>query len=330
MNELSRWALSELAPWRLNPPSRADCHAAWTTLNETDPTVFLFQIANRTVTVAAKPETPAIKDGAILRMQAYHRFLHAAAERLDARYSATLALCVADRFRAAPAVPVFCFQKTQGSRIVLLPDLDFLTSNFHAGEGFQDTRAYAEKSHTAVFAGATTGGMITPEIARNCSLPRLRAARFFHGHQRVNFLLPAIVQCTTPEAARLLREMPFCRPGRIDWKAQFNSRFLISMDGNGATCARVAIVLRSNSVLLKYASDEVLYYFHGLQPWRHYVPVDRDESVDRILDLDAWRPGLLESIAQAGADFARTFLTREAATAYTAELLNLYQDCFST
>jgi hypothetical protein len=91
----------------------------------------------------------------------------------------------------------------------------------------------------------------------------------------------------------------------------------------------VAIALHSNSVLLKYESDELLYYFQGLQPWLHYIPIAAEPDIERALDLDAWSPETLETIAQQGQVFARRFLTRTAVTAYMAQLLQLYAVCFT-
>ena len=161
-------------------------------------------------------------------------------------------------------------------------------------------------------------------------MPRLRAARYFQGHQRIGFFLPAIVQCDTAETRQILEEMAFCQEQRVSWQEQFTRRFVISMDGNGATCSRVAIALRSNSVLIKYASAEMLYYFHGLQEWLHYIPVAHDRDLDALLDLGDWSPRSPEEIAYAGRSFAERFLTRDSIIAYTVTLLSLYSKCFGT
>jgi hypothetical protein len=137
------------------------------------------------------------------------------------------------------------------------------------------------------------------------------------------------VQTSTPEAQRILEEMPFCRGQRVSWKQQLLYRFLISVDGNGATCSRVALALHSNSVLLKYDSDDLLYYFQGLQPWLHYIPISREQDVEHVFEAERWAPGALETVAAQGRAFAARFLTRAATTAYMAQLLQLYAGCFT-
>ena len=170
----------------------------------------------------------------------------------------TLDDAVADGFGA----PIFCFQKKRGHRNPLLPDIEFLTNDFYRDPSFIDTIPYEKKIARAVFSGSTTGGHITPSIARALSLPRLRAAGYFQGNERVDFRLPNIVQAG-PEAQAILETMPFCRKPVLDWKEQLQRRFILSIDGNGATCSRVVIALLSNSVLLKYDSDNIMYYFEG-------------------------------------------------------------------
>ena len=103
----------------------------------------------------------------------------------------------------------------------MLPDIEFLTNDFYRDPSFIDTIPYDKKIARAVFSGSTTGGHITPSIARALSLPRLRAAGYFQGNERVDFRLPNIVQAG-PEAQAMLETMPFCRKPRLDWTEQLN------------------------------------------------------------------------------------------------------------
>ena len=71
---------------------------------------------------------------------------------------------------------------------------------------------------------------------------------------------------------------------RIPWSEQYRHMFLLSMDGNGATCSRVISSLKSNSVLIKYQSDSILYYFSALEPGTHFISVNDDRDIEGILD----------------------------------------------
>ena len=323
------WAMRELAPWRFRPVDRDYAETSFRSFNESKADIFVYRFAAGSVEMDTKSVSLGTDKSTANRAQKYLAFFCDAAARLPSDFSATLAMGCGDKVEFAADVPVFCFQKRRGNLTVLAPDIDFLDFNFYEGEEFNDTVRYEDKIDKAIFVGGTTGGAVTVDAARTCSLPRLRAARFFWGNQRVDFLLPQIVQTANEEARALLEKMPFCRPGRMGWKQQLTRRFLISMDGNGATCSRVAIALRSNSVLLKYDSDELLYYFQGLQPFLHYIPIARDTDVEKTFDLDAWAAGTLEDIARAGAAFGARHLTREATTDYMARLLTLYAACFT-
>jgi hypothetical protein len=141
----------------------------------------------------------------------------------------------------------------------------------------------------------------------------------------VDFRLPGIKQCSSAEAEDILRANEFCQRPDLTWQQQFRHRFIISMDGNGATCSRVAIALRSNSVLMKYQSDKVLFYFGGLQPWLHYIPITSDQTLERIIALESLMTEPFRHIAQNGRAFAEMYLNEDAIHRYTADLLLLYQ-----
>jgi hypothetical protein len=259
----------------------------------------------------------------------YLSYFQSVAELLPPGFETNICMGLGDALPVPPTVPLFCFQKERGARSLLVPDIDFLVSRFYDDPSLVDTNAYMQKSATAVFAGGTTGGKIDVETARNLSTPRLRAAGYFNANTRVDFRLPSITQLATPEAQAILEAQPFCQKPRLPWPQQLRNRFLISIDGNGATCSRVVIALQSNSVLLKYDSNHVLYYFGGLQPWLHYVPVADDSDVEKILDLESRDPAFFEQIAAAGRRFARTYLNRPATQRYTATLLQLYAAALS-
>ena len=112
----------------------------------------------------------------------------------------------------------------------------------------------------------------------------------FKDSDLVEFRLPRLVHCADAAAAALMVEMGL-GTGEQPWRYQFRRKFIISMDGNGATCSRVAIALRSRSVLVKYGSPYELYYSGGLAPWLHYIPVERDAEVADLVRMERESPG---------------------------------------
>jgi hypothetical protein len=323
---LMAWAMREMMPWLMKPVPPARAEYVFDELNTLADWAIIYDFNNGDVDIRPKPEALAATqiDSTRERAQYYLNLFKAASRLLPGDYKATLCVGVGDALDADYGVPVFCFQKARSDTSILLPDIDFLLSDYHLEPSTTDELGYDEKSPTAVFAGSTTGGTVTPEVAREYAMPRLRAAKFFSDSAIVDFRLPGIKQCSSAEAEAILRTNGFCQRPDLTWQQQFQHRFIISMDGNGATCSRVAIALRSNSVLMKYQSDRVLFYFGGLQPWLHYVPVNNDRHVERIIALETLMPGPFRHIAANSRAFAETFLSEDAIHRYTADLLTLY------
>jgi mannosyltransferase OCH1-like enzyme/tetratricopeptide (TPR) repeat protein len=323
------WASREIAPWQSKPARRADARQRFDALNEDHSWISVFQFEGGKVSVRPKTGTLQVGQETHGRTGQYLRFFESVTPYLPPDFTTTLCMGMGDTLPSSYDVPLFCFQKSSGFNPILLPDIDFLNHAFYADPHLQDHLPYHEKARGAVFAGSTSGGLITPDVARDLSLPRLRAAKFFSGSEKVDFRLPNVVQCTTPQAEAILRAQPFCQKPTLTWQEQLRRRMIISIDGNGATCSRVAIALHSNSVLLKYDSDHALYYFAGMQPWMHYVPIAQDSDVERAVDMEAADPEIFAQIAENGRRFAQSYLSAESARRYTAILLQLYEDAFS-
>ena len=236
----------------------------------------------------------------------------------------TVGLLIRDQLGIEPPVPVLTFQKQRGSRQLLLPDWDFLRHDHYRATSFHDPVPFADKQDKAGFVGATSGlPSIKLEDVQALRLPRLRAAVAFRDSPQVDFMLPRIVQAASSEVEAAIHALGLDRraPG---WRDMFAYRYLLSMDGNGACCSRVAVALRSNSVLVKYGSPNLLHYFERLVPWRHYIPVDTDMEVLRARAFCAEQPGLAAGIAEASRDFYAATLVPEMLLSYTAELLSAY------
>ena len=315
---LQSWADAQLSHWRTKALRRMPLERHLHSLTARSPSLRLYHFSSGAVMMQPGPDN-AWQD----RAEAYLRFFGDVARLLPPGFTTTICAGVGDKV-LVKAAPIFSFQNHPDDRFVLMPDIDFLTDNFHEGAGLRDVTPYGAKVPRAVFAGSTTGGRITAEIARRYETPRLRAAQFFQDRIDVDFRLPHVTQCADEEAQAIVESYPFCQRPRLSWQDQFQSRFLISMDGNGATCSRIAVALASNSVLLKYTSDEVLYYFAGLVPYVHYIPISKDEDVLAVVAAERAEPGRYAAIPQAARSFAATYLTRARVVEYTARLVMAY------
>lgn len=329
--EMALWALAvkETASWQAKELGRQAVYDKFADLNETEELIALLTIADGQVSVADKPAHIRCVGGWKGRTSAYRAYLEQVVREFCPNLRCQILLDTGDVRDRNDAIPIFAFQKPAGSNLILLPDINFLGNDFYNNRpALMDHIGYADKTCTAVFAGSTTGGRITAEVARNLSLPRLRAAAYFKDNPSITFRLAKIVQCDSDAAKQILQDAGFGGEP-ISWREQFRHRFIITIDGNGATCSRVFIGLRSNSVLLKYDSKHELYYFSAMNPWIHYIPIRLDSDIVSIVEAERRQPGLFRHIAEAGKEFADTFLTRSSAMRYTAMLLELYDTAFS-
>ncbi len=321
------WCLKEATYWRRRGVDLTSALEKFRNLNETRPSITLFEIKDGQVTMTPKPG--GLREGPVLRARLYHEFLRKTVKAFSLDINITMAVDLDDGGLALDDFPIFSFQKLAETNAILLPDVDFLDWKFYtANPDHIDPIPYDKKIDSAIFVGASSGGYVTREAIELRSHPRLRSAMFFAGNAKVNFLIPVVVQYDAEETKELLRNMGIGTGNRVEWPEQFRHKFLISMDGNGATCSRVAISLKSNSVLLKYKSPHQLYYFSGLIPWLHFVPIEHDSDIISVIELEEKCPGYFRMFAHEGQNFARNYLGRYPSMKYTALLLRMYASCF--
>jgi Glycosyl transferase family 90 len=314
------WAVSEVMPWRMRGGMDNSISAEAVQLNPKK-SAFRFCIHNGRVSVSEGPREA--RNIHRQRCQAYLGFFEEVLGAHPTIPDTTFILDVADRPISNTNVPTFQFQKPAGSESILLPDIDFLNWDYYEQPSVADTIPYAEKAISAIFVGSTSGQNNTVETVRSPVAPRLRAAKHFRGHADIHFFLPNLCTCENAEAERSLRDLGFGGP-TISWSTQFAHRFVISIDGNGATCSRVAVALKSNSVLLKYDSPHTLFYFRGLQPWVHYIPVSADSDIENFIAIEREAPGAFATIAASGRRFAESYTSKPRVLQFAGELLAAY------
>ena len=294
----------------------------------------MFRYDVRDGEVTCRPKAPyeigpgvddAIIDMVNQRAEAYRALLQSSLSGRLSRRDFALGVEVSDIPPACPGLPFFSFQRRRGETNLLLPDVDLLAFGYFEHASWRDGAAYRDKFNRAIFVGSTTGETLTLEKVEALATPRLRAAQAFKDSRRVVFKLPNVVQCDSEEAAAAVRAMDVGE-GFVPWSEQMRYRHILSMDGNGATCSRVAIALHSNSTLLKYDSDYQLFYFKGLRPWVHFVPIERDADVEAVVADSGRHPLRYARLARAGRRFFRQHLSRTACRRYVAALLEGYAD----
>ena len=302
-------------------------------LHEDHPSIFVYDVHGKRVLARRKTGRAArhAVDPLDARMYAkrvnhYGTLLAEVAEQRGGRDSFSLAVDLRDIPVDHEEFPVFGFQRLKGAGNPLLPDVDFFHHGWYLDD--DDRLTYDQKSVSACFAGASTGRTLTADDIRLHASERLSLAFQFQSNPRVHFVIANSVHCVDAEADSLLRAQPyFSAP--IAWQEQLRHRFLISVDGNGATCSRVVKSLRSQSVLVKFESPYELFYFPLLKPGVHFLSAARAQDVERYLDEENALPGCHARVAIAGAAFARRVLVAPTVLDYTRLLIDRYASLFS-
>lgn len=338
LSVIERWSETEFLPWRGWLAGPEGLTAQLDEYVQFHPGVFRFTIRDGRVRFHTKAgellqrHYPPGSDFATIeaRGHGYERFLQAVVEAFDLSGDADLAICLDDLQHHSVALPILSFQKRTGSSNILIPDVDFIDFNFYIDAKFNDPWAYEDKAAAAIFVGSTTGFLpIDSRMVAQLDHQRLRSAVRFRGHPTISYELPVIIQCDGPETEQMIRDLGIGSVRR-SWSEQLERRYIISVDGNGATCSRVAVALKSRSLLIKYDSPNQLYYFAGLRPYGNYIPVLTDDDVLHVVDMLDRSPAMARAIAEDSREFHARYLSRISVMAFTASVLRRYIAQFGT
>lgn len=287
-------------------------------------TTAIFRIDGKRVSIIDK-DPPTIFGDYIHRSNAYRELFERVINYFDINLSFMFPFELYDEGFDFPDIPAFAFQRTIGSTVLLLPDIDFMAYNHYYD--YNDNILYHNKANKAIFVGSTTGaGQITQDKINKNEIPRVNSALYFRAFEDVYFDLPKITQVASDEIKAMLESMGFGSGNTVTWNEQLKNKFIISMDGNGATCSRVVIALKSNSVLLKYKSDHELFYFNKLIPYEHFIPINKDSDVLEIIAMEKNTPGKYKHISENASEFYNAYLSEEEILKYTGQMLLTYYE----
>ncbi|WP_267389709.1 glycosyl transferase family 90 [Sphingomonas sp. GC_Shp_3] len=325
------WCENQLSYWKEKAPLSREFGDTFAYLNSTTTSVFIFDFNENSVSLREKPSEHfsephlGVFRDSLQRAEAYLEFFQGLVAG-GMRISAPVAFDVYDLSSYGETAPVFSFQKPVGSHSILMPDIDFLWRKWY--EGSRGEKPWSRKLPTAVFAGSSTGGnLLTLEDVRHAKAPRLAWATAALDNPFVDFRICSAVQCDTPETVSELKSQPYFHPF-MSWDEQLMSRYILSIDGNGATCSRVVYTLKSKSMLFKVNSTHKLYYFDGLKAYEHYIPIEDISDIEK--NIRHVEDGIISSkkIVKSANIFYENYLTRKGVERYTRKLLELYSSIF--
>ena len=338
IDDLARQQVTFWRDRRLDKKSMCD---ELVSLSETHPSIFVLDISKGRVTVRKKRDLPVPSSVLSGYLRQYQDFLNMSQERIryyicllrsisaDLRQHdpIVLALDVNDIPIENDSVPIFSFQKTVGSPNILVPDVDFFVWSWY--RRVEDEIPYNEKTIKAGFIGSSTGIFVLKWVIEADLNLRLKAAKHFVNSELVDFKIAKAAQTDCAETKKFVESQPYFSK-RLPLSAQLRNRFLLSMDGNGVDCSRLATALKSRSALIKHESEFCLFYFPKLRNERDLLTVSNFDEIEQIVERERDSPGTYRAVAESGREFFSRYLERDRVIAYTALLLERYAELYAS
>jgi hypothetical protein len=228
------------------------------------------------------------------------------------------------------SAPLFVFAKdtTRGQGLVVLPDFEMLSGYEEIAAQTLDAcekSPWKHKKEMVIWRGTTTGsphnGSYTPSNFRD--FPRTKLVDLSLANPDiVDARFTKLCQGAELFAAQLSKYCGNFMPiwGHIPYKYQ------ILVDGNTCAFSRAYWQLLSNCVMFKQTSSHIQWYYRGLKPYVHYVPVKEDLS-DLISQVKWARSHdkKVHLISKNATAFAQENLTKDEAFTYLHRLFVEYE-----
>lgn len=232
-----------------------------------------------------------------------------------------------DGFGGNPGLgPCFVFAKREDvDGLVLIPDINALVGYERLRNMISKANekySWEKKLAKSFWRGSSTGGYSTlaawDQLARaklvlmSLAHPEVVDAKFHH-----------VVQCD-PEVPVLMKAKGMVSDG-VSRPDHLKFKYLIDVDGNSCSYERYFWLLLSNSLVLKQVTANVQWYYGGLEPYKHYVPVKEDLS-DLLQQLNWAKTHDMEArlIAEEATHFVKENLSPEDTVLYLYLLIKEY------
>ena len=171
--------------------------------------------------------------------------------------------------------------------IVLIPDQFSLTESWWQDikevERDNDLVSWDQKKESALWRGNLTDvgvpGDYSPHL-RDC--PRFKISELSVQHPKL--VNAGISSAESPETITILSHSHVIR-GPASKRDHIRHKYLPVLDGHMCTYPGYQWRLLSNSVAFKQESDQIQWFYGGLEPYQHYVPIRNDLS-DLLSQID--------------------------------------------
>jgi hypothetical protein len=229
--------------------------------------------------------------------------------------------------------PIFVFAKHRdGLRLILTPDpeaLNPLDRNYLSSlmATVAEEIPWENKEPKAFWRGSPTGPApsLTQIYKKDFSTaPRFQLVYLSQHHpEKIDATFTSLQGLFSVNQSQIEKTFPMTPP--INPKDHLIYKYLPDIDGHSCCYSRTFWILASNSLLLKQETPYRQWYYKGLKPFVHFVPIQhRLDGLLNVLDFCRNHDALVKEIALEGSRFAYRHLTYEQNILYLAHLITTY------
>jgi hypothetical protein len=236
-----------------------------------------------------------------------------------------LLIALGDYFSSDTPLPIFTFSKQKHHPVILMPDVDALQGyGKHKKRILKGNKMYPWliKKNKMFWRGGDTGIV---SISNWKESPRPRLVLLSLDHQSILDAKFSYFH-EHPELKAECKKLGIHQK-KINSSSYCRYKYLIDIDGNTTAWSRYFSLLLSNSVCLKVITNNIQWFYKGLEPYKHYIPVN--ENLSDIFEQFNWakkHDRESKNIAQSATDFAKSYLFEEGVYAYLYLLLKHYSE----
>uniref|UniRef100_A0A6C0F9K4 Glycosyl transferase CAP10 domain-containing protein n=1 Tax=viral metagenome TaxID=1070528 RepID=A0A6C0F9K4_9ZZZZ len=173
-------------------------------------------------------------------------------------------------------IPLFAFAcKKECSKYTLIPDIHYLESN-----GYQNIKKddipWEQKQSIAYWRGQPSGFKVTAKEDLNL-LPRIKLAYLSENLNLLDVKITNGIVNLKRDISKYLKTLSIYGEKK-DFIENYKYKYVINIDGFGPAWSGLYLKLCSKCLVFCIESQFKQWYYEGLLPWVHYVPIKSDMS----------------------------------------------------
>ncbi len=209
---------------------------------------------------------------------------------------------------------IFTYSKNKFRKNILIPDLYALNS-YDGKLKQKDLIPKNLKIDKIIFAGTDTGNWFDLKLNQ-----RLDVCSAFANHSFINAKITNLVQLPRDKILSVYPNLNdfLCSP--ISINEQLKYKFILSIDGNSTAWDRVPWIMNSNSMLFKYESDNVNWYYGLMKDKEHYINCNKYNMENKFMYY-LNNPKEYDFIVSNANEFVKKYLTYDSHMLYLKLLI---------